>query len=356
MKKSIKKQEKILDSEDPEKIITTPKAKAKANKSIKNKQNKNENDNDKDKDNNGDKQALDLEDSEKIITKPKINKPKINKSIKNKQNENNSDKQLLDLKEPEKIIKKPKVNKSVKNKQSGMEKELGVEKESGVEKELNTSEESDEKESESKIYPVIYHMADIHITNKNDRYEEYQEIFEKIYKLLEKDLRKKIIVICGDLYDNKITFKTSALKFVSKFIARLSKYGEVILINGNHDLSMVNESTESTIESMLTLSEELDKNLIKNIHYLNENRVYSIGGINFGLTKMFTKEVTKITDKKKNEIYIGLYHGKVYGAKTDLKYNVTNDDCDFKTTDFKDYDIVCLGDIHQHQYLDSKKK
>ena len=32
-------------------------------------------------------------------------------------------------------------------------------------------------------------MADIHITNKKDRYEEYEKVFEKIYKLLEKDPR-----------------------------------------------------------------------------------------------------------------------------------------------------------------------
>lgn len=204
--------------------------------------------------------------------------------------------------------------------------------------------------------PVIYHMADIHIQNKNERYEEYQQIFDKIYKLLENDPREKIIVICGDLYDNKIIFKTNTLKFVSKFIGRLSKYGEVILINGNHDLSMINESIESTIESMLTLPEELDKNLIKNIHYLNENKIYKIKGINFGLTTMFSKEITKIINKDTNELYVGLFHGKVYGAKTDMRYNVTDAECNFRTNDFKDYDIVLLGDIHQHQFLDKNKK
>lgn len=207
-----------------------------------------------------------------------------------------------------------------------------------------------------KPYPVIYHMADIHISNKKERYEEYQQIFEKIYKLLEKDVREKIIVICGDLYDNKIIFKTSSLSFASKFIGKLSKYGDVILINGNHDLSMINETLESTIESMLTLSEELDKNLIKKIHYLNENKVYKIKGINFGLTTMFSKKITKIVDKKYNELYIGLYHGKVYGAKTDMRYNVTENESNFRTNDFNEYDITLLGDIHKHQFLDNKKR
>ena len=234
-----------------------------------------------------------------------------------------------------------------------------------MEEELNRIEEEiNKKEKEvyienNKIFkplPVIYHMADIHITNKKERYEEYQEIFEKIYKLLEKDSREKIIVICGDLYDNKTLLKTYTLTFVSKFIGRLSKYGDVILINGNHDLSMINETLESTIESMLTLPEELDKNLMKNIHYLNENKIYKIKGINFGLTTMFSKKITPIPNKKFNELYIGLFHGKVYGAKTDLRYSVTEEESNFHSSDFREYDLTLLGDIHKHQFLDEKKR
>jgi DNA repair exonuclease SbcCD ATPase subunit len=234
-----------------------------------------------------------------------------------------------------------------------------------IEEELKCLEEEiNQKEREvylenNKIYkphPVIYHMADIHITNKKERYEEYQQIFEKIYKLLENDVREKIIVICGDLYDNKTSLKTNSLTFVSKFIGKLSKYGKVILINGNHDLSMVDETLESTIESMLTLSEELDKNILENIHYLNEDKVYKIKGINFVLTKMFSKKITKIVDKKPNELYVGLYHGKVYGAKTDLRYSVTEGESNFITSDFNEYDITLLGDIHKHQFLDKNKR
>lgn len=227
-----------------------------------------------------------------------------------------------------------------------------------MEKEINEKEREIYLENNKiiKPLPVIYHMADIHITNKKERYEEYQQIFEKIYKLLENDLREKIIVIAGDLYDNKIILKTSSLKFVSKLIGRLSKYGDVVLINGNHDLSMVNETLESTIESMLTLSEELNKNMMKNIHYLNEDKVYKIKGINFGLTTMFSKKITKINDKKCNELYVGLYHGKVYGAKTDLRYSVTEGESNFRTSDFNEYDLVLLGDIHKHQFLDENKR
>lgn len=207
-----------------------------------------------------------------------------------------------------------------------------------------------------KTQPVIYHMADIHIANNTDRYEEYLNVFERLYKILEKDSREKIILIAGDIFDNKITIKTYALSFVSLLVSNLVKYGDVILIDGNHDVNMTNEKTESTLSSMLTLPRKLNINGAERIHYLNENKMYKIKGINFVLTTMFTKEVTKIKNKNANEIYVGLYHGKVYGAKTDLEYKLDKNNCNFNTNDFKDYDIVCLGDIHKHQFLDKNKR
>ena len=204
--------------------------------------------------------------------------------------------------------------------------------------------------------PVIYHMADIHVMNNNGRYVEFEEVFEKVYKILENEKREKIIIIAGDLFDNKTAMASYELTFVSIFISNLVKYGELILIDGNHDMNMTNEKVESTILGMLTLPKRLNINGIERIHYLNENKMYKIKGINFVLTTMFTKEVTKIAKKNPEEIYIGLYHGKVYGAKTDLDYKINKSNSYFRTTDFKDYDIVCLGDIHKHQFLDEKKR
>ena len=134
-------------------------------------------------------------------------------------------------------------------------------------------------ESNVKIMPVIYHMADIHVTNYNDRYDEFEEIFKKIYKILEDDKREKIIIIGGDLFDNKLTMKTYTLTFVSLFISNLVKYGELIIFDGNHDMNMVNDKVESTISSMLTLPKKLNINGIERIHYLNENKIYKINSI-----------------------------------------------------------------------------
>jgi DNA repair exonuclease SbcCD nuclease subunit len=64
--------------------------------------------------------------------------------------------------------------------------------------------------------------------------------------------------------------------------------------------------------------------------------------------------VTKINDKTTDQLYVALYHGTLYKSTTNVGW--TNDDeHSFKTSDFKDYDIVMLGDIHKFQYLNKEK-
>jgi hypothetical protein len=105
----------------------------------------------------------------------------------------------------------------------------------------------------------------------------------------------------------------------------------------------------STIEAMINHIKSNNK-----IHYLKENKIYKIKGINFGLTTMYSDEVTKIENKNKEERYIGLYHGTLYKSKTDNDYEFLDEKI-LKATDFKDYDITLLGDIHKYQYLNKKK-
>ena len=196
---------------------------------------------------------------------------------------------------------------------------------------------------------VLYHIADIHIPNNISRHEEYKEVFEEVYKKLKEDNKEKLIVICGDLFHDKTMIKPETLILAKSFMFNLSIYGEIIIIDGNHDININNDDRKSTIEAMINRLEINNK-----IHYLKENKIYKIKGINFGLTTMYSNEVTKIENKIKEEKYIGLYHGTLYKSKTDYDYEFVDDKI-LKATDFKDYDITLLGDIHKFQYLNKKK-
>jgi predicted phosphodiesterase len=196
---------------------------------------------------------------------------------------------------------------------------------------------------------VIYHIADIHIPNNISRHEEYNEVFKEVYKKLKEDNKEKLIVICGDLFHDKTMIKPEALSLAKDFIFNLCMYSEVIIIDGNHDINITNDSRMSTIEAMINHIKSNNK-----IHYLKENKIYKIKGINFGLTTMYSDEVTKIENKNKEERYIGLYHGTLYKSKTDNDYEFLDEKI-LKSKDFKDYDITLLGDIHKYQYLNKKK-
>ena len=195
----------------------------------------------------------------------------------------------------------------------------------------------------------IYHLADIHITNNETRHKEYEEVFNNLYNILEKDDKKKLIVICGDLFHEKNSHQNKQNIIAKDFINKITKYGELIIIDGNHDYVPHNDNSSSSIDSLL-----LHLEVNNSVHYLTKNKIYNIEGINFGLTTMNSNKITPIINKNPKELYVGLYHGSLYKSSTNIGW-INDDETSFKISDFKDYDIVMLGDIHKFQYLNKEK-
>jgi len=196
---------------------------------------------------------------------------------------------------------------------------------------------------------TIYHLADIHITNNETRHVEYEQVFQNLYSILEKDKDNKLIVICGDLFHEKNSHQNKQNILAKNFINKLSSYGEIVIIDGNHDYIPHNDNSSSSVNSLLHHLQVVNK-----VHYLTENKLYKIHNVNFGLTTMNTDKVTQIINKNQDEIYVALYHGSLYKSVTDLGW-VNDDEKSFKTSDFKDYDITMLGDIHKFSYLNKEK-
>jgi DNA repair exonuclease SbcCD ATPase subunit len=196
---------------------------------------------------------------------------------------------------------------------------------------------------------TIYHLADIHIPEKLERHNEYKEVFENVSKIIKEDKTKKLVVICGDFFDQK-NISGTTLTLGIEILTLLSDHCEVILFGGNHDINAKNENNIPYIEA-ITNNNIVYKN---KIHYLKENKIHKIRNINFGLTTITADKVLQIENKNPDELYIGLYHGQIYKSKLDNNYEVKNDGL-FRTNDFKDYDITMLGDIHLFQYLNNKK-
>ena len=195
---------------------------------------------------------------------------------------------------------------------------------------------------------TIYHISDIHIRN-HDRHEEYRKVFKNLRNEIKKDLNEKIIVITGDVFHEKCNLSPESIILFKEFISRLNKLGTIIIIDGNHDVNINNDNRKSGIYASLN---RLNKSGV--IHYLNpDNLSVKIDNINFILTVM-DKQVLKIENKREDEIYIGLYHGTLYKSRIDNGYEIDNEKY-IKAGDFEEYDIVMLGDIHKHQYMNKEK-
>jgi DNA repair exonuclease SbcCD ATPase subunit len=199
---------------------------------------------------------------------------------------------------------------------------------------------------------TIYHIADIHYSNTVERYPEYDLILKKLYKNLEEDKTKKIICILGDTFHNKCDTKADCTTKVTDLLLKLRTYCPVIIIEGNHDLNIHNSERSTELDRIFHERET------QNIHILKENKEYEIDGIDnvvFVNTNIFAKETTKIVNKDNKKYYIGLYHGAITQSLLQNNAEIIKENCNFKTSDFPNYDLLLLGDIHKHQYLNKEK-
>ena len=206
----------------------------------------------------------------------------------------------------------------------------------------------------------VYHISDIHIRNL-DRHIEYQQVFQKLYKVLRKKITDKnnsIIVVTGDIVHAKTQIVPELIHITQDFFIELTKIAPVVLIPGNHDCNLSNR------ERMDALTPILTKNIkIENLYYLLQSGFYQLQNIIFGVTSVFDKKLLtadKLPEKHwknlkiKNKYMIALFHGSVHGAKTDVGYRMNNDQ--LLVDDFDGYDYVMLGDIHKYQYMDDNKR
>ena len=217
----------------------------------------------------------------------------------------------------------------------------------------------------------IIHLADIHIENKTDRKHEYIDVFNNLLT----DIRNRksvtknntLIAIAGDIFDKgredqKISPNASSL--FNMLITNLSKLGTVVIIPGNHDNNITYQSqNDLTKIDILTPHVERMKNINKSIFYLRNTGIYKLGNIIFYHTSVFDidkinrpKQYTerlKYLQKRVTEYpeckHIGILHCGIESNVTSSGYLLNN--YAYKLSDLKQYDLVLLGDTHEHQFL-----
>jgi DNA repair exonuclease SbcCD nuclease subunit len=195
----------------------------------------------------------------------------------------------------------------------------------------------------------VIHIADVHIRayKMHKEYKEILQIFlDQIIELSNEyedgELR---IVIAGDLVHQKITISNELMLMGTWFLRECAKVAPTIIIAGNHDLL---ENNKNRLDSITPMVELLDSDRIQ---YLKDSKCYEDDNIVWCCYSIFEENKPPNIKSARKKIgddktYVGLYHAPIMGASTDIGYEF---DHGGTLEQFKDCDIVMLGDIHKRQ-------
>ena len=202
----------------------------------------------------------------------------------------------------------------------------------------------------------IFHLADIHIVNQLDKrpYDQMlKQAVAEIYKEIKKYDKDEVrIVISGDIYHQKIKTSKEAEKMFHEMLNYLNAMCKTIVIAGNHDMLENNLDRMDALTPTFTI-----KGGYPNIIYADKELDYKSGYIVddgvvwclYSMFDMFKKpNFDGLHEQYPNHKFIGLYHGEVVGAVTDMG---RMSESGIDTNDFKGLDCVMAGHIHKNQTL-----
>ncbi len=192
----------------------------------------------------------------------------------------------------------------------------------------------------------IHHISDIQIRNLK-RHKEYEEVFERTYKEIEKNKDNAVVYIGGDIAHSKTDMSPELVDQLSRLFKNLSDICPTIIIAGNHDCNLNNLSR---LDVLTPIVDNLNH---PNLHYLKDSGVYKCGDVSFVVWDCWTKEKDFIlADDVEGDTKVVLFHGTVDRAQTDLGFHLPSD---VHIDKFKGYDLALLGDIHKRQFLNDEE-
>jgi len=194
----------------------------------------------------------------------------------------------------------------------------------------------------------IFHIADVHIRNFK-RHGEYREVFKNLYEYLRENVDdNSLIYLAGDIVHSKNDMSPELIQMVADFLIGCADISPTILITGNHDTNLNNDSRLDALTPIVSAINH------PNLMYWKDTGVYEFNGIKFSVFSVYgSQEDWVLADSIDAEYKIALHHGAVASAVTDMKFTIENESVTPKT--FAGFDLSLLGDIHKMQFLNSEK-
>lgn len=201
----------------------------------------------------------------------------------------------------------------------------------------------------------IISVGDIHVRN-------YKRLDETIYFLkqfieyckefVEQHSKEEVrIVIAGDLFDQKISVSNESVIYVSWLLRELNEIATTYVICGNHDYLMNNKERTCSLTPIFGIAD------LPNCFYLDkelnyESGIYEDENVSFCLFSTFDDfkrpEIDLYKKENPDKVLVGLIHGDVNGAKTDVG-RIT--DKGLSSSHFSNLDFVIAGHIHKRQEI-----
>ena len=167
-------------------------------------------------------------------------------------------------------------------------------------------------------FDYIIHLSDLHI-RPTERHIEYEQVFVKLYQSIQQlknEGCRAVIVITGDVFDNKNRFSPAQYNLCNQFFDHLCDLYPLIVILGNHDMK---DST--TIDSITPSAYKRD-----NFYYLLESGAYEYGSVVFVVSSLYHPDnyLIKRSEVVTNKRCLALYHGTISGSRNDEDSEKTN--------------------------------
>tara|TARA_E500000331_G_C17270401_1_gene718982 strand:+ start:576 stop:4949 length:4374 start_codon:yes stop_codon:yes gene_type:complete len=205
----------------------------------------------------------------------------------------------------------------------------------------------------------IIHLSDIHLRNGLDRneirYDTYIQVIDNLTRTItDNNYPHPVFVITGDIFHNKSKAHALTLDLFKYLIKNLTSFGEVILIEGNHDIRFDQPTDPSLVDPFTGYH---------NVHLLKTGTVV-IGRIGFTSVNVldtikkdgtydivpsdqlpsFPKNFNRDIDKM-----IALFHGSFRGVNMTRDVRVPDEPRYYPLDWIVGFDYVMLGDIHLQQ-------
>ena len=203
----------------------------------------------------------------------------------------------------------------------------------------------------------IIQIADVHIPNSTTTDKPFLDMLKQLageIMLETKGCKKEEVrmVIVGEVFEKKIKADNESKDLFHEFLNYINAIAKTIIVAGNHDMLENNQDRMDSISPTFSI-----KGVYPNIVYADKVLNYKSGYIKddnviWVLYSMFDKFAKPNLDNLKDENpdckLIGLYHGDIAGAVTDIG---RMSEKGINTDDFKECDCVMAGHIHKYQTI-----